>query len=167
LLSPYDYYQYWINCDDRDVERFLKLFTFLPLDEIARLGALQGADLRVAKQTLAFQATEITHGTQAALAAQAAAQAAFGGAGDLDGMPSTTIARERLAEGIPLTTLMAETELVPSRGQARRLIQQGGAYVNDRRISDVNTLVGEAELTSEGILLRAGKKRYHRVLVEA
>jgi tyrosyl-tRNA synthetase len=82
-------------------------------------------------------------------------------------MPSTTMARERLAQGIPLTTLMAETQLVPSRGQARRLIQQGGAYVNDQRISDVNAIVGKADLTPEGILLRAGKKRYHRVLVDA
>jgi tyrosyl-tRNA synthetase len=176
LLSPYDYYQYWINCDDRDVERFLRLFTFLPLDEIEQLAGLEGAEVRVAKQILAFKATEITHGTQAAQDAQAAAQAAFGvaavggdahgGAGELDGMPSTTVAREQLAQGIPLTTLMAETELVSSRGQARRLIQQGGAYVNDQRISDVNALVGEADLTPEGILLRAGKKRYHRLLVD-
>ena len=82
-------------------------------------------------------------------------------------MPSTILSRARLAEGIPLTTLMAETDLVPSRGQARRLIQQGGAYVNDQRISDVNAVVDEADLTPEGILLRAGKKRYHRVLVDA
>jgi tyrosyl-tRNA synthetase len=171
MLSPYDYYQYWVNCDDRDVERFLKLFTFLPLDEIEKLAALEGAEIRIAKQTLAFKATEITHGTQAAQDAQAAAQAAFGaagnGVGDLDGMPSTNMPRERLTEGIPLTTLLAETELVSSRGQARRLIQQGGAYVNDQRISDVDAVVGKADLTPEGILLRAGKKRYHRVLVDA
>jgi tyrosyl-tRNA synthetase len=171
LLSPYEYYQYWVNCDDRDVQRFLKLFTFLPLTEIERLAALQGADLRTAKQTLAFHATEVTHGTQAAQDAQAAAQAAFGSAAsgsarDLDGIPTTTMPRERLAQGIPLTTLMAETELAPSRGQARRLIQQGGAYVNDQRISDVNAVVSEADLTPDGILLRAGKKRYHRLLVD-
>jgi len=170
-LSPYDYYQYWVNCDDRDVERFLKLFTFVPLSEIEQLAALEGADIRAAKQTLAFKATEITHGTQAAQDAQAAAQAAFGStasgsAADLDGMPSTTLAREQLAQGIPLATLMADTELVPSRGQARRLIQQGGAYVNDQRVSDIDAIVGEADLTPEGILIRAGKKRYHRLLVD-
>jgi tyrosyl-tRNA synthetase len=168
MLSPYDYYQYWVNCDDRDVERFLKLFTFLPLSEIKDLAALEGADLRTAKQILAFHATQITHGTQAAQEAQAAAQAAFGAAASddaLEAMPSTSLARERLAEGIPLTTLMAETELTSSRGQARRLIQQGGAYLNDQRVSDVNAVVGEADLTPDGILLRAGKKRYHRVLV--
>jgi tyrosyl-tRNA synthetase len=168
MLSPYDYYQYWVNCDDRDVGRFLKLFTFLPLSEIERLAALEGAELRTAKQTLAFHATQITHGAQAAQAAQAAAQAAFsdGASGALDAMPSTRLPRARLAEGIPLTTLLAETELASSRGQARRLIQQGGAYLNDRRVSDVDAMVGKADLTPDGILLRAGKKRYHRVLVQ-
>jgi tyrosyl-tRNA synthetase len=165
LLSPYDFYQYWVNCDDRDVERFLKMFTLLPLDEIAKLAALEGADIRQAKQVLAYEATRITHGQQAAVEAQDAAQAAFGGSGDLDGVPTTPVARERLTEGIPLAALMAETELVRSRGEARRLIQQGGAYVNDARIEDVNHVVGEADLTAEGILLRAGKKRYHRLVV--
>jgi tyrosyl-tRNA synthetase len=165
LLSPYDYYQYWVNCDDRDVERFLKMFTFMPVDEIGQLAALEGADIRQAKQVLAYETTRITHGTQAADEAQAAAQAAFGGGGDLDGIPTTALAPERLAEGIPLAALMAETELVRSRGEARRLIQQGGAYVNDARIEDLNHVVDEADLTAEGILIRAGKKRYHRLVV--
>jgi tyrosyl-tRNA synthetase len=165
LLSPYDYYQYWINCDDRDVERFLKMFTFLPMDEIARLAALEGADIRRAKRVLAYETTRITHGKQAADEAQTAAQAAFGNGGDLDAIPSTLVTRERLATGIPLTELMATTELVRSRGEARRLIQQGGAYVNDERIEDVHYTVREADLGSEGILLRAGKKRYHRLVV--
>jgi tyrosyl-tRNA synthetase len=165
LLSPYDYYQYWVNCDDRDVERFLKMFTFMPVEEIEKLAALEGADIRRAKQVLAYETTRITHGKQAADEAQAAAQAAFGSGGDLDGIPTTSVAMGRLAEGIPLTTLMTETELVRSRGEARRLIQQGGAYVNDTRIEDVNHVVGEADLTAEGILMRAGKKRYHRLVV--
>jgi tyrosyl-tRNA synthetase len=165
LLSPYDYYQYWVNCDDRDVERFLKMFTFLSLAQIAELAAFEGADIRQAKQVLAYEATRITHGKEAADEAQAATQAAFGGGGDLDGIPTTPVTRERLAEGIPLTALMAETGLVRSRGEARRLIQQGGAYVNDARIGDVNYVIGETDLTAEGILLRAGKKRYHRLVV--
>jgi tyrosyl-tRNA synthetase len=165
MLSPYEYYQYWVNCDDRDIERFLKLFTLLPMDKIQELAALEGADIRRAKQVLAYETTRITHGTQAAEEAQAAAQATFGSGGDLDGIPTTPVTRGRLAKGILLTTLMAETELVRSRGEARRLIQQGGAYVNDERIEDVNRVIGEADLTSEGILLRAGKKRYHRLVV--
>jgi tyrosyl-tRNA synthetase len=165
LLSPYDYYQYWVNCDDRDVERFLKMFTFMSVDEIGKLATLEGADIRRAKQVLAYETTRITHGKQAANEAQTAAQAAFGSGGDLDGIPTTSVALGHLAEGIPLTALMAETELVRSRGEARRLIQQGGAYVNDARIKDVNHVVGETDLTAEGILIRAGKKRYHRLVV--
>jgi tyrosyl-tRNA synthetase len=145
------------------VGRFLKLFTFLPLDEIERLAALPGAKIRRAKQVLAYEATRITHGRAAAREAQTAARAAFGSGGDLDGMPTTSISRAQLAEGIQLTAVMAETGLTRSRGDARRIIQQGGAYVNDQRISDVNHVLGEADLTPEGILLRAGKKRFHRL----
>jgi tyrosyl-tRNA synthetase len=165
LLNPYEYYQYWVNCDDRDVGRFLKLFTFLPLDEIERLAALPGAEIRQAKQVLAYETTRITHGEAAAKEAQAAARAAFGSGGDLDGMPTTSITRAQLAEGMQLTAVMAETGLTRSRGDARRMIQQGGAYVNDQRISDVNHVLGEGDLTAEGILLRAGKKRFHRLVV--
>jgi tyrosyl-tRNA synthetase len=166
LLSPYEYYQYWVNCDDLDVVKFLKLFTFLPLDEIERLGQLQGQELRHAKQVLAYEATRITHGEDAARDAKATAQAAFGAGGDLDGMPTTIIAADRLPEGIPLVALMTEAGLTRSRGEARRLVQQGGAYVNDERISDVDYLVGEGNLMPDGILLRAGKKRYHRLTIE-
>jgi tyrosyl-tRNA synthetase len=166
LVSPYDYYQYWINCDDRDVGKFLKLFTFLPLDEIERLGALRGAEIRRVKQVLAYEATCITHGKAAAEEARVAAQAAFGQGGDLDGMPTTPILRAQLAEGLQLTAIMAETGLARSRGDARRMIQQGGAYVNDQRVSDVDHVLGEEDLTPEGILLRAGKKRFHRLAVD-
>ena len=165
MLSPYDYYQYWVNCDDRDVIKFLKLFTFLPLDEIERLGTLRDAEIREAKQMLAYEATRITHGKAAAQEARKAAQAAFGAGGDLDGMPTTSIAAARLADGIQLTALMAEVGLTRSRGDARRMIQQGGVYVNDARVSDVNHVLRERDLTPEGMLLRAGKKRFHRVVV--
>jgi tyrosyl-tRNA synthetase len=165
LLSPYDYFQYWVNCADEDTEKFLKLFTFLPLDEIARLGALQGADLREAKRVLAYEATRITHGQEAADEAMAAAKAAFGSGGDLEGMPTTTISQSQLDEGLQLTALMAETGLVGSRGEARRLIQQGGAYVNDERVHDVDRVLGTGDLSADGILLRAGKKRFHRLVI--
>ncbi len=163
LLSPYEFYQYWVNCDDRDVERFLKLFTFLPLDEIALLTTLQDADIRRAKQVLAYEATSITHGETAAQEAQAASQALFGAGGDLTGIPTTTIPAQVLASGIPLATIMADIGLATSRGEARRTIQQGGAYVNGRRIEDVDYVVSEADLAAGGILLRAGKKRHHRL----
>jgi tyrosyl-tRNA synthetase len=164
LLNPYEFYQYWINCDDRDVERFLKLFTFLPMDEIARLAALQDAEIRTAKQVLAYEATRITHGSDAAHEAQDAAGAAFGSGGDMEGIPTTTISAVELAEGIYLAAIMADVGLAASRGEARRAIQQGGAYVNEERVVDVNYALNEADLQSGGILLRIGKKRYHRLV---
>jgi tyrosyl-tRNA synthetase len=166
LLSPYDFYQYWINCDDRDVEKFLKLFTFLPLEEIRRLSALRGSDIRQAKRVLAFEATCITHGQDAAQEAQAAAFAAFGSGGALDAMPTTVISARRLAAGLSPVDLFAEVGLTRSKSEARRLIKQGGMYVNDRRVEGLEHVLSEADLTPEGILLRAGKKKYHRVLVE-
>jgi tyrosyl-tRNA synthetase len=165
LLSPYEFYQYWINCDDRDVERFLKVFTLLPLEEIARLAALQGAESRQAKKVLAYEATRITHGETAAGEAQAASRAAFGSGGDIEAMPTTAIPADRLAEGIALTTVMSDVGLTRSRGEARRAIQQGGAYVNDQRVSDVAYVVSKADVTTDGILLRVGKKRHHRLVV--
>jgi tyrosyl-tRNA synthetase len=167
LLSPYEFYQYWINCDDRDVEKFLKLFTFLPMDEIRRLGALEGSQIREAKQVLAFEATRITHGEAAARDAQATAAAVFGDADqDLDAMPTTVIPMERLMAGASPIDLFAEVELTRSKSAARRLMKQGGMYVNDERVEDMDRLLTEADLTPDGVLLRAGKKNYHRLLVE-
>ena len=171
LLSPYDYYQYWINCDDRDVGRFLKMFTFLSMAEIRQLDALDGSEIRQAKQVLAFQTTRITHGDKAAEEAQATTEAAFGKQGemtesDLNAMPTTPITRDRLAQGISPMELFAEVGLTASRGEARRLIKQGGMYINDQRIDNLEYSVNEDSLTPDGILLRAGKKKYHRLIVE-
>jgi tyrosyl-tRNA synthetase len=171
LLSPYDFYQYWVNCDDRDVGRFLKLFTFLPMEEIKRLESLEGSDIRQAKQVLAFEATHITHGEKAAQEAQSATAAAFGSGKetmeqDMEAMPTTLISRARLAEGISPMEIFAEVGLTSSRGEARRLIKQGGLYVNDQRVDSLDDVLNEKNLTPGGILLRAGKKKYHRLLVE-
>jgi tyrosyl-tRNA synthetase len=163
--KPYDFYQYWINTDDRDVRKFLALFTFLPMTEVERLGAAQGAELNAAKEVLAFEATMLCHGAAAANEARSAARAAFGGGGDLSAMPSTKIALHRLQEGIALLDLFVETGLTPSKGEARRLVQQGGAYVNDTVASDAAARVTAFDLKDGAVLLRAGKKKYHRVLV--
>jgi tyrosyl-tRNA synthetase len=165
-FSPYDYYQYWINCDDRDVEKLLKTFTFLPMDEIKRLAALEGAELREAKRTLAYEATVITHGEAEARAAEKAAFAAFSQGGDLEAMPTTTISLARLEAGLGVPEIFAETGLTQSRSEARRMLQQGGVYVNDQRVEQVEAVLTPADLTAEGILLRAGKKKYHRLVVE-
>lgn len=165
-VSPYDYYQYWVNCDDRDVEKLLKIFTFLPMDEIRRLTALEGAELREAKRVLAYEATAITHGEEEARAAEQAARAAFTGDGDLSAMPTTTIVRSRLEAGLGLLEILEEAELIGSRGEGRRMIQQGGVYINNNRIDQVTATLTPADLTPEGILLRVGKKKYHRLVVE-
>jgi tyrosyl-tRNA synthetase len=167
LVSPYDFYQYWINCDDRDVGRFLKLYTFLPLDEVRELEALEGGELREAKRTLAFEATAITHGRAAAEDAKKASLAAFGGGGgDLDAVPTTILPRARLAAGVGIIDLIVETGLAPSRGEAKRLVQQGGISVDDERIDAIDHVVRGAEAKPGGLLLRAGKKKYHRVVAD-
>lgn len=165
-LSPYDYYQYWVNCDDRDVEKLLKIFTFLPMDEIKRLAALEGAELREAKRVLAFEATAITHGEAEARAAEEAARAAFSQDGDLGAMPTTTVPRARLEAKLGVLEIFAEVGLTKSRGEARRMLQQGGIYVNNRRVDQVDAFLTPDDLTADGILLRAGKKKYHRLLVK-
>jgi tyrosyl-tRNA synthetase len=166
-LTPYDYYQYWINCDDRDVEKLLKTFTFLPLDEIKRLVALPGAELREAKRVLAFEATAITHGQDEARAAEAAAKAAFAKEGDLEALPATPINLARLEPGLGVLEIFTEVGLTQSRGEARRLVQQGGVYVNDTRIDQAEAVLTPKDVTTAGILLRAGKKKYHRLIIKS
>lgn len=165
-LSPYDFYQYWVNCDDRDVEKLLKIFTFLPLDEVEKLAALQGAEIRKAKRVLAFEATKITHGETAAKEAEAGAKAAFSSGGDVDAIPTTTLPQARLSEGIGVLEIFAEVGLTRSRGEARRMLQQGGVYVNDARIEQTDAALTPANLTPDGIMLRAGKKKHHRLVFE-
>lgn len=165
-FSPYDFYQYFINCDDRDVEKLLKIFTFLPLDEIARLVALQGAEIREAKRQLAFEATKITHGQTEAAAAEQAAKAAFASGGNLEAMPTTVIDPARLEAGVGVLEIFAEVGLNKSRSEARRMLQQGGIYVNDQRIESEDANITLQDLGSEGIMLRAGKKRHHRLITE-
>jgi tyrosyl-tRNA synthetase len=164
-LSPYNFYQHWINTDDRDVGRFLGLYTLLPTDEVRRLSQLRGADLRHAKQVLAHETTQITHGEGEADRARAASQAAFGGGADLSSVPSSQVPRTRLDAGVPAVDLFVETGLAASKSEARRLIQQGGAYVNGRRIEAADEVVQGGHLDGDALMLRAGKKKVHRVVV--
>ncbi len=164
-VSPYDYYQYWVNTDDRDVEKWLATFTFLPMDEVRRLGAFEGADLRKSKSVLAFEATKITHGEDEARKARDAAEAVFGGGATAgEDLPTSEIQSAQLTEGVGVIDLFHQAGLGGSKGEIRRLIQQGGAYVNGKRIDDVRTVVTADELDDGALLLRAGKKRYHRVV---
>ena len=165
--SPYEFYQYWINTDDRDVERFLAYFTFLPMDEVRRLGSLEHDAIREAKAVLAYEATKLAHGKVEADKAQETSRAAFGGGGfDLEAMPMTAISTERLNTGIPIMELFHEVGLTTSKSEARRLIQQGGAYINEKQYKAIDVVVDTTLLKEDALLLRAGKKRYHRVVLE-
>jgi tyrosyl-tRNA synthetase len=164
-LSPYDYYQFWVNVDDRDVGRFLGLFTYLPMDEVARLKALEGAELREAKQVLAREATRICHGKAAADEARAGAEAAFGGAGDAEKMPTARIGRSRLEAGIRATELFVEVGLCGSKGQAGKLFAGGGGRVGERLLESHAEMVTSNDLEAGQVVLRAGKKRFVRVVV--
>ncbi len=167
LTSPYDYYQYWVNQNDADVERFLALFTFLPMDEVRRLGALEGEEIRHAKEVLAYEATKLCHGEKEAKESRAAARELFGGekADSSDSVPSYGLSGEDLEKGIPAFLLFEKSGLCKTRSEARRLISQGGGYVNGKRIDVFDHVIGMENLENDGILLRAGKKRYVRVTV--
>jgi tyrosyl-tRNA synthetase len=160
-LSAYDYWQYWRNTEDADVGRFLKLFTDLPLDEIAKLEALQGAEINEAKIVLANEATALCHGPAAAAAAAETARRTFVEGGLGEELPSIDIAQADLAAGIPAYELLRRSGLVASNGEARRLIKGGGARLNDIAINDENRKIGTADINADGVIkLSSGKKRH-------
>jgi len=168
LTSPYDFYQYWRNVEDSNVERLLRLLTFLPMDEVRRLGALEGADINHAKEVLAYEITKNVHGLEAAEEAQKAARALFGGTRDAESIPTTEIPLAEFGEGMDLISLLTRINLVNTRSEGRRLILQGGVYVADRQTKQIDYMVSQQDFDDEGhLLVRKGKKVYHRVkLVE-
>ena len=170
LFSPYDYYQYWVNTDDSMVETYLNRFTFLPNDEIADLTSVSGEALREAKRVLAFEATALAHGVAEAERAEAAARALFAGgraavSAEDASLPTTDIARGDLDDSLTLADAFVRAELAKSRGEARRLAQQGGLSVDDAKIEDVDQPFAAVIGERTAILLRAGKKRFKRVAI--
>lgn len=157
--SPYEYYQYFRNVSDDLVEKFLKIFTEVPLDEIARLSALQGAELNVAKKVLAFAATEIAHGHDAAVAAQETANALFGGGVNLDNMPTVEI---EMAEDMGVLDFLLTTKLFPSKSEARRMVEQGGIQIDGNRVVDSHAVVAVAD----EIMVQKGKKTFLKVITK-
>ena len=164
--SPYDYYQYWINQDDRDIERFLGLFTFLPMKEVRKLGSLEGADIRVAKEVLAFEATKLCHGEREAENAKQASKELFGKKEPTlsKSVPTAQVSFEELSRGIPAYQLFEKVGLTKTKGEARRLLGQGGGYINGGRIEAFDQVIDTKDVEDDDtILLRAGKKRFVRV----
>lgn len=163
---PFDFYQFWINLADALVPQALGMLTTLPMPEVAALRGLRGPDIRRAKQALAHNVTATVHGREAADAARETARSLFADAkGDAEAVPTTQVAAAELEAGIPIIDLLVRTGLAPSRGAARRLIAQGGAYVAEVRAADPEAIVDRSQIPDDGLLLRAGRRRYHRVAV--
>jgi tyrosyl-tRNA synthetase len=162
--TPYEYYQFWINTEDQDVGRFLALFTFLPMKKVRGLSQKQGADLREAKEILAFEATAITHGREEAEKAKETSCNLFYGQGlETGAVPTSQISREKLAQGIEVYLLLVETGICQTRGEARRLIAQGGVSLNDQRVSSFDQKIDEQSLKENILLIKIGKKRFHKI----
>ena len=167
MLSPYDYYQFWRNTDDALVSTLLKRFTMMPMDEIAKLESLQGQEINEAKKILAFEATKMCHGEQAASEAQATAQKVFEQGSVGDDLPSINISKADLERGMAFADLFIATGLAESKGEVKRLIKGGGAKCNDNNVSDADLVLKTGDLTTEGyIKLSSGKKRHALVKVK-
>lgn len=166
-VSPYDFYQYWRNVDDRDVERCLALLTFLPMEEVRRLGALEGSQINTAKEVLAFELTKLIHGEAEANQARSAARALFSDGADLSSVPFTEITRDGLEQGLNIVDLLILTGLISSKSEGRRLIGQGGIYLAEERVEDIDRTVTEKDFDDEKtLMLRKGKKVYHRLILQ-
>ena len=163
--SPYDFYQYWRNVEDADVLKCIRMLTFLPLEQINEMDSWKDAQLNTAKEILAFELTKLVHGEEDAAKAQAAAKALFMGAGDDTNMPTTEITADKLTDGkIGILSLMVACGLAGSNGEARRLVQQGGVFVNDEKVPD-HTFAVTAEQLTEGVKIRKGKKVFHKAVM--
>ena len=160
--SPYDFYQYWRNVDDEDVEKCLALLTFLPMEEVRELGRLEGSEKNKAKRVLAYEVTKLVHGEEEATRAQQAAEALFGGGGLSGSVPTTHISEAQLDEDARVTTWAVNCGLCKSRGEARKTVEGGGLYIGDEKVTDINQTLTPAQLQGDGVLLRRGKKSYHR-----
>ena len=165
--SPYEFFQYWRNVADADVEKCLRMLTFLPMDEVRRLSSLEGAEINKAKEILAYEVTKLVHGEEEAKKAMEGARAAFGGGGNSANIPSTEMAAAEFeGEGKGLISLLKETGLVPSNGEGRRAIEQGGVSVNGEKIADVKLFVTTDMFEDGELLIQKGKKKFHKIIIK-
>jgi tyrosyl-tRNA synthetase len=164
--SPYEFYQYWRNVQDADVINCLKLLTFVPMDRIREMETWKDARINEAKKVLAYEVTAIVHGREEADKVHRAAEAIFSKGEDSANMPSATIGRSELKEGINILDLLVRTGFIPSKGEGRRLIQQGGLYLNNARVETIDRIVDESDLKDSRMIVRKGKKSYYRIVAE-
>ena len=166
LCSPYEFYQYWRNVSDQDVSKSLSMLTFLPMEEVRRLSALEGADINEAKKVLAFECTKIVHGEDEAQKAQEASAALFSGGSAMDEVPTYAISRDELEADSRLTTLLNTSGLCTSKSEARKMVMQGAVAIGDEKVTDIDTLISYEQIGSDGLLLRRGKKNYVRLILK-
>lgn len=164
-FSPFDFYQYWRNVEDADVEKCLRLLTFLPMDEVRRLSALEGSEINHAKKVLAYEVTKLVHGEEEADKAQKAAEALFSGGADMSNVPTVEIDETMSEAGI--LDILAATGIVPSKKEGRRLIEQGGLAINDIKIEDVNFKFNRSFVEKDGYaLIKRGKKKFYKLIIK-
>ena len=165
--SPFDFYQYWRNVDDADVMKCIRMLTFLPLEQIDEMDKWEGSQLNKAKEILAYELTQMVHGEEEAKKAEASAKALFGGSGSSENMPSTELTDDDFTDGkIDTLTLLVKCGLAASKGEGRRLVQQGGISVNDEKVTDFATAFEKAVFAGNGAIIRKGKKVFHKALVK-
>ncbi len=163
--TPYNFYQYWRNVDDKDVQKCLALLTFLPMDEVRHLGSLQGAEINDAKKVLAFEVTKLVHGEEAAKQAEAGAKALFTGASSGGDIPTLTLTREELSSDSRISTMLVRSGLCKSQSDARKQIEQNAVSVNSEKVSDIAATITPDQIGTEGVLLKKGKKGFCRVVL--
>lgn len=163
--SPYDFYQYWRNVADADVKKCLSLLTFLSMEEVNRLSSLEGAEINKAKEILAFEVTKIVHGEEEAKKADTAAKALFKGGTKGGSIPTTEISKVEINEGINILTLLQKAELVSSRSEGRRLVQQGGIKIHDKKITEIDYPITEKDFKEDTLMIQKGKKVFHRIQI--
>ena len=164
--SPFDFYQYWRNVDDKDVEKCLGLLTFLPMDEVHRLGALEGSAINEAKKVLAYEVTKLVHVEEEAQKAAEAAQALFAGGANGQNVPSFEVTRDMLAEDARVTTMLALAGMCRSRSDARKQVEAGAVLVADEKVTDVNAVITAEQFGADGLMLRKGKKTFCRLILK-
>ena len=165
--TPFEFYQYWRNVGDADVLKCIRMLTFLPLEEIDAMDKWEGSQLNRAKEILAYELTKLVHGDEEADKAQETARGLFAGAGSTEHMPSTGLPAAKFEDGkIGAIALLVACGLCPSNGEARRLIQQGGMAVNDRKVTDIGETFDQSDFAGQGVIIKKGKKVYHRAIVK-
>ena len=165
-VSPYEFYQYWRNVDDKDVIRMLKLVTFLPMEQIAEYEKLEGQELNKVKCILAYEVTKMVHGQEAADAANAAATAIFSGGGNTENMPSEEVSATDLGDGMNILDLLTLVNLIPSKGEGRRLIQQNGLSLNGEKVTAVDMMVTSDMFADDGLVVKKGKKTFLKLVLK-